>query len=401
MKFTKKLIAILIISLFVFPFLINNYADAKAKTLRDLNNELSQLEANDAKNKNDIKLTETQINQTKADINQISIDMTNISNEIVQKTNEIAQLNVDIKGKDAEIKELMSFLQLSANGSEYLEYIVGAKTLTDFIYRVSVVEQLAKYNKELIQSMNEKIKENEAKKIELNNETAELARKQIDLNAKKDSLGKTKDSLYEYNQSLADEIKTSREVINMYEKAGCKLDDDINVCANKMLPPDTSFWRPIVTGHISSEYGYRIHPIYHILKFHDGDDMTTAGTNVSVYAAAAGKVAKIGYDSSMGNYIIIHHNIKGTAYTTQYLHLKTGSINVKEGAIVSKDTVLAIMGATGDATGIHLHFTVATGLRYKDYFTYSDFVNHTMSPRLAVNFPSGSGVWRDRTSRYN
>ena len=43
----------------------------------------------------------------------------------------------------------------------------------------------------------------------------------------------------------------------MYVDAGCSENDDISVCANTKLPPDTQFWRPFEYGGVSSEYGYR------------------------------------------------------------------------------------------------------------------------------------------------
>ncbi|MDD3048626.1 MAG: peptidoglycan DD-metalloendopeptidase family protein [Bacilli bacterium] len=399
----KKIILFCLVFFVAFPLVINTYATAKTTTLADLRAKLAALEKEDLENKNNIKKTESQIATIKSEINQIYIDMDNIEKEMIQKTAEIGQLTTEIASKDAETKELMHFLQISSNGSVYLEYIVGAATLTDFIYRLSVVEQVTKYNADLIDSMNNKIAENEAKKIELNNKTQELASKKVEFNNKVASLGKEKTSLYEYDRSLADEMKTSREVIAMYKNAGCSETEDINICANRLLPPDTRFWRPLNQGIVTSEYGYRTHPITGVWKMHDGIDLSNSDkSNTKVYAAAAGKVAKVGYDSSMGNYVIIHHNISGTNYTTQYLHLKTGSILVGSGTLVSKDTILATMGTTGSSTGVHLHFSVAKGLRYKDYFTYSAFVAKTINPRLSVNFPSGIGrYWYNRYNKYN
>ena len=377
--------------------------ETNAKTLGDLKAELNRVERENKETKEEIHKTESEINKTRQTISQIYVDMDNISKEIIAKTKEIEELDIEIKEKDQETKELLKFMQISTSDNVYLEYIMGSDTLTDFIYRISIAEQLSKYNSDLIDEMNGMIKANEKKQVELAKQNENLKAKQENLRFSLNSLGQAREELYEFNRSLEDEIATARQVIQMYEKAGCKEHENINTCARKLLPPDTRFWRPMTQGVVTSEYGYRIHPIFRVPRLHDGIDLTNSDRfNTRVYATANGRVAKIGYDSAMGNYIIIHHNINNVSYTSQYLHLKSGSISVSEGNVVSKDTVLALMGTTGSSTGEHLHFAIARGHRYKDYYTYSDFVSRTIDPRNVVNFPTGLRVWWvDRVSRYN
>ena len=62
---------------------------------------------------------------------------------------------------------MFRFYQITDGENSYLEYIFGAKTFTDFIYRISIVEQISKYNNELIDEMNQLIEENKQLKIEL------------------------------------------------------------------------------------------------------------------------------------------------------------------------------------------------------------------------------------------
>lgn len=382
----------------------------EAKTINDLKKDLNKALQNQDKTNNDIKQTEGQINQTKENISQIYTDIDNINIEIATKTNEISKLNNDIVTKDKETKELMRSLQVTSGDSMYLEYIMGAESLTDFIYRIAITEQLTKYNNDLINSMNNTIKENEQKKIELADEQVRLAGKQKDLKVKLESLGKAREGLYEFQESLSDEIKAASQVISMYEKAGCKPDEDLNVCANRLLPPDTRFWRPLTSGYKTSLYGMRKNPYDGVYKMHEGVDLSNADkTNTKVYAVANGKVAYVGYANdgladSLGNYIVIHHNINGTNYTTMYLHLKTGSIVVQIGQMVTKDTILATMGSTGDSTGPHLHLSVAEGLFYTstNYYVYSSFAARTVDPESVVNFPNGLYVsWADRTHMYD
>lgn len=401
MKYKKICNLIFIIMLLCFSFTPS--FKVQAETIKDLKNALQKLE-DDAKNVDSkIKYTEAQINKARSDVAQLYKDIDNLIAEMDATTKKIEELNVNIKNKDEETKELMSYIQISSSDSIYMDYIAGAQTMTEFIYRVSVSQQLLDYNSNMIKEMNQMIVESNEKKVLLKQQEEQSRQKQQQLYKNIEILGSAKAELYEYDLSLEEEIKLSRDVLDMYLKAGCKDNDDIKVCANKLLPPDTRFWRPLESGYVTSEIGWRIHPISGVRKYHDGMDLSNSNREGTiVYAAANGKVSTVSYDASRGNYIVIHHNINGQKFTSTYLHLKSGSIRVRAGENVTKNTPLAIMGTTGSSTGVHLHFSIAAGLWLTDYWSYSTFVNKTVNPRDYVNFPSGHyNPWYDRTKRYN
>jgi murein DD-endopeptidase MepM/ murein hydrolase activator NlpD len=87
------------------------------------------------------------------------------------------------------------------------------------------------------------------------------------------------------------------------------------------------------------------------------DFHATQGTVVK--AVHTGIVVKAGWDGAYGNEIIIKH---GPGVYTQYGHLS--SINVKVGEKVSTGRMIGLSGATGNATGPHLHFEVRRGVSY-------------------------------------
>lgn len=393
---SKKIYIKILLFLFlftVFPIL------SSAKTLGQYEQELIQKQQQEAEKKEAIKRTDSEISSTKIKIQNTHTQINNARVEIEQKTKEIEELTQKILDKDAETKALMKYFQISTGESEMLEYVMGASSLTDFIYRVSIVEQLTKYNTDNINEMNKLIKENENKKIELAEKQSELEGLQVSLSKSLSFLASTKVNLYEELQTVSESIKNAQSVIAMYKKAGCKSGDDVNVCAKKLLPPDTSFWRPLTSSYISSEYGWRTSPISGRRELHPALDMPAA-RGTSMYPAAGGKVVKtVNCPScSCGNQIIIHHNINGNYYTSFYCHLS--SINVSQGAVVSKDTVIGYVGSTGNSTGPHLHLAISTGLWYSQYYSYSDFVARTVNPRNIINFPAGRTRWSNRTSRY-
>lgn len=387
-----SVILILILpTFFIFP------VQTKATTLKDLYNNLLKLEEEAALNQDAINKTEAEIAATQKDIEDTYNKIEQAKEDIETTNAEILELENNIEAKDEETKRLLVYLQVSNSGNMYLEYAMGAQTVEDFIYRMAVVEQLSEYNESLITEMNHSITLNNQKKEDLADYQRELGSLQDVLAVKLSDLGKEQASLYEFYRDLEDEIYNARVVIKNYEDSGCELNDDISVCGQ--LPADTSFWRPMTTGYVTSEWGYRYSPINGSYELHEGIDVSNGeGSNANLYAIANGKVAKIFYDQYGGNQLVIHHYVNGTYYSSSYAHMS--SIYVKENDIVTKDTIVGKMGATGSVTGVHLHLAISTGRRYIDYVSYNDYVSRTVNPRTLINFPSGYSSWYNRTSKY-
>jgi murein DD-endopeptidase MepM/ murein hydrolase activator NlpD len=103
----------------------------------------------------------------------------------------------------------------------------------------------------------------------------------------------------------------------------------------------------------ASGFGWRIHPIYKISKFHYGMDFT-APSGTDVYATGNGVVAAvISTKRGLGNHIIINH---GFGYKSVYAHLDRA--NVKVGQKVSRGDVIGFVGSTGLSVAPHLHYEV-------------------------------------------
>ncbi len=103
----------------------------------------------------------------------------------------------------------------------------------------------------------------------------------------------------------------------------------------------------------ASGWGYRIHPVYKIRKFHYGMDFT-APTGTEVYSTGDGTIELV--ESSRrgyGNKIIINH---GFGYKTLYAHLS--GFNVKVGQSVKRGDIIGYVGNTGLSTAPHLHYEV-------------------------------------------
>lgn len=101
---------------------------------------------------------------------------------------------------------------------------------------------------------------------------------------------------------------------------------------------------------ISSPYGWREHPVDEEEKFHNGVDIAV-NTGTSIKAFADGVVDYIGDSPVYGLYTQIDH---GNGVTSFYAHCS--ELLVQQGQTVSMGDVIALSGATGNATGPHLHF---------------------------------------------
>lgn len=104
---------------------------------------------------------------------------------------------------------------------------------------------------------------------------------------------------------------------------------------------------------IASGFGFRIHPIYKTLRFHDGIDFT-APTGTPIYATGNGVIMrKKGRMSGYGIVVKINH---GFGYETLYAHCS--KIIVKPGQKVKRGEIIGYVGNTGRSTGPHLHYEV-------------------------------------------
>ena len=105
-----------------------------------------------------------------------------------------------------------------------------------------------------------------------------------------------------------------------------------------------------VAGYTSSGFGYRLHPLENKVKFHYGTDFA-ANSGTTVCAFADGTVLAAGQSEGYGNYVKLGH---ADGYATLYGHCS--KLLVRAGETVTLGQPIALVGATGKATGPHLHF---------------------------------------------
>ncbi len=375
----KKIRVFLVIMVMMISFLIpiNN---AKAKTLQDLYNQLDGLKKKKQDADNGVKLSEEQIRQINNDIVNINKNIEKAGNDIIAAEDKIEKTELDIKQKEEEIKKIMNYVQVSNGESAYLEYVYGAKDFSDFIYRAAVAEQMVNYNKKLVQEYNDLI-------ISLEKKKEDLAKKQKNLEAQKVTLGDKIDTLRsqaagyeEEGATIEDEIKMLQTSINYYKGLNCKPNQDLSTC-DKVAYADGWVY-PLKRGMVTSNYGSRWGTV------HRGIDLAGVPAGTPIYPAAPGRVAASIYSVSGGNMVYIYHTVKGKKYTTIYMHMTVRKVSA--GQTVDVNTVIGTVGNTGNSQGAHLHFTMATGWEVAGYHA------HTFDPRKLIKFPPEYGGWFSR-----
>lgn len=103
--------------------------------------------------------------------------------------------------------------------------------------------------------------------------------------------------------------------------------------------------------------GYYLYGLYYC--GHTGVDLATQGSDATVRATAAGVVTEAGLNGAYGVMVRIRHLLPdGSVVYSQYQHMQYGSLQVSAGDVVTQGEALGLVGATGFATGVHLHFEV-------------------------------------------
>jgi murein DD-endopeptidase MepM/ murein hydrolase activator NlpD len=111
---------------------------------------------------------------------------------------------------------------------------------------------------------------------------------------------------------------------------------------------------PVDGAHITSLFGMRKHPILGYTRAHEGIDFG-AGWGTPILAAGDGVVAQAGPWGGYGNWLRIRHS---EGWDTGYGHISRYAAGIHPGVHVHQGQVVAYVGATGLATGPHLHYEI-------------------------------------------
>jgi murein DD-endopeptidase MepM/ murein hydrolase activator NlpD len=140
---------------------------------------------------------------------------------------------------------------------------------------------------------------------------------------------------------------------------------------------------PLKFVRISSGFDrHRFHPILHTERAHLGVDYA-APVGTPVWASAAGKVAFVGPRGGAGNAVILAHP---NGLESVYMHLSRFARGLASGQQVRQKQVIGYVGATGLATGPHLHFSLKRNGAFVDPRMFKPDREAPLDPRYRAEF---------------
>ena len=309
-----------------------------------------------------------------------------LENLIESKKTEIAEVNAELEAaeqQEADQYEAMSLRMkyfYEQSGTFYLELLLDATSFGDLLNRIEYMEQVVEYDHNMLVEYRNTISYIDSCRTLLEEEKTVLIKAEEQLEGERSALetlmaAKQKE-LDKYEQDINDkealmkaylqEIEDQKNELAVIEAAIEASQAELNRLRSFGSYDGSPFvWPCPKYTYISSEYGWRTHPILKVRKFHNGVDMA-APYGSDIKAACNGQVIKAAYDRSMGNYVMIDH---GSGLYTIYMH--ASKLLVKEGDCVYGGDVIAKVGMTGSATGNHLHFGVRVN---GDYTTPWDYL---------------------------
>jgi len=387
----KKIMIILIVCILLVVPVMSFASDLQNKR-NDILNSINDAKDKQNEVKNDITQTQSEINKLNDEISEKEYEIEIITEELNKLKKEVDELSEKLKEAEEHYDEQYDLLgkrlaaQAKRGNASYLDVLLKSKSLTDFISKYHILEQIAKHDTQLLNDIKEEQETimNAKKEIEKKKEDVEIKQKQ--LKNEELALINRKTTKNKYMSQLSAEEQKLQNEISQFNKKLKEVDNQIlqeainNNGGNKYTGGKLEW--PVPASHrITSGFGYRGSAATGGVgtSNHNGYDIG-APHNSNIIAAESGVVTKVvracSHDypktystkcncgGGYGNYLMIQHG----GLTTLYGHCASISVNV--GQRVNRGDVIAKVGSAGWSTGYHLHFSVITGSSYVDPGNY-------------------------------
>jgi len=291
----------------------------------------------------------TKLAEAKSDIDKTTI-------ELVLKEQDLNKIEDELDGKIAILNRRVASIYKNKD-TNILEILLKAEDFIEFISRLKLMNLIAQQDAEIIKE----IKDKRTSNLTIKKAILDLREKQKDRQtevAKLVSQAEKKqaevEGIYDEKSNLLSNTRANKNALIYMQKDLEIREAEITRILESYkygnAPGDKFMWP--VAGRIASGFGMRRHPILGTMRMHAGIDLI-APNGTLVKAADGGQIIQAGYDGGYGYSIVVYH---GGGFATWYAHLSR--ILVAVGQNVSRGEVIGLVGATGWATGPHLHFEV-------------------------------------------
>ena len=326
----------------------------KQKAQQNLKNQIGLLTAEIEKLRVQQRITEQKISSTELSIVSLEVQMRLLEEELTMQRVRIATALRALQEQAEEHKTLLALVLRSGAISSFLGQLASAEKLNAALHEQL---QALQRNKELLEEEREALEKQEQTLEELKGRlAAERGAKDTQQKQKATLLGQTKSEERKFQSLLTEAEKKRQEILKDIKELEDKLRRTIDPTSLPAFRPGVLEWP--VRGIVSQEYGNTKDTGFQndAYEFHNGLDIAE-DIGTSIRAPRDGNVQAMGNNSpyAYGKWIAVDH---GNNLTTLYAHLSGYASGMKQGSAVKKGQVIGYVGATGFATGPHLHFTV-------------------------------------------
>lgn len=406
MKGRKRfLTAILAVSMVLIPA-----ASYPASSLSEAQREKAALEkelADAQKLVNGLKDSKDDI---KEKVRQLDGQLTTISGRIIGLEQELSQMGAQIEDTKQELadvqadadrqyermKQRIKYMYENGSSMTMFEALLTSGSIADFINQEEYINQITQYDRAMLTKYQETKQQVEDSRQLLESGYDQLADLKAQVQAEQDAVQKLlaakeselSDVEGDLSSAQADadavaaEIQAQKDIIAQIQaqeakrEAARKAAEEAaknQTSAGEVTPPvpeEPSYnggafmWPCPSSTRVTSDYGTRLSPTAGASSNHKGLDIGAAFGS-AIVAAADGTVAYAGYNSGMGNYVMLSH---GDGLYTVYGHCS--ALLVSTGDTVGAGQTIAQVGSTGISTGNHLHFGVSKDGAYVSPWNY-------------------------------
>ena len=271
----------------------------------------------------------------------------------------LEKAEADYKDKTGKLGKRVRDIYINGQIS-YLDVLFGAKDFSDLMTRMDLLKRVIKQDYDLVQVVLAEKAEIERTKSSLEKDKAVQAQQEAKARAARDE----REVKVAKRKALLDRMKNDKAIIDaQYDElmaASKQVEEMLRRSSYATAAPaavgggsGAMLWP--MAGPVTSEFGWRVHPITGTQKFHSGVDIG-GDYGQPIAAAQGGTVEYAGWISGYGNAVIISH---GGGISTLYGHCQSLAVGV--GQQVSQGETIAYCGSTGNSTGPHCHFEVRQG----------------------------------------
>ncbi len=373
-KRSYKLVVIFTIVLVLF---VNTAVSAIAVSLEDIQNQITNQQANKNELKDELAGLRAEINAQKKEDAKITAEMAEILKQKQEQASLLEQMIDDldyiyeqinqyheeiVKAEEDYNQALKNFYTRARIMYKYTQYdslqlFVEAEDIFDYANRDRLFSRMMENDRKALEDL-------VVMKQDLENKKKIQEQVKVDAEALVAEKQKVLEAIKNNEKIVAEELEASRGALAILESQEAKIEAEsykIEAEIKKLQELyndytqsyDGLIWPSRSSRRISSYYGMRLHPIYGYYKMHTGIDIG-ASYGTDIISSADGVVTNVIYnEGGYGWYIMVYH---GDGITTLYAHCS--KVIAKVGQNVKQGQVIALVGSTGASTGPHIHYEV-------------------------------------------